>query len=281
MGTGPGTEERAALHTVKNLSGYELHATDGGIGHVGDLLIDERAWSVRWMLVDTGGWLSGREVLIPPAAIAAIDDRKRCVDVRLTREQVQGSPDIALDRPVSRQHEETLGAHYGVPVPLTAASGWGIAGPEVLIGDPSAAEALGPDGEPEGDPHLRSAREIIGYHVQATDHGIGHVEDLVVDDGAWAVRYVVVDTSNWLGGRKVLISPDWLERGGPEGLRRRDPRPGRGEPGVGPAAPAPPGVRGRPARALRTGPLLGPGGTPRPGRILGRPGRARDATVGG
>jgi uncharacterized protein YrrD len=212
MGTGPGTEERAALHTVKNLSGYELHATDGGIGHVGDLLIDERAWSVRWMLVDTGGWLSGREVLIPPAAIAAIDDRKRCVDVRLTREQVEGSPDIALDRPVSRQHEETLGAHYGVPVPLTAASGWGIAGPEVLIGDPSAAEALGPDGEPEGDPHLRSAREIIGYHVQATDHGIGHVEDLVVDDGAWAVRYVVVDTSNWLGGRKVLISPDWLER---------------------------------------------------------------------
>ncbi len=64
--------------------------------------------------------------------------------------------------------------------------------------------------EERGDPHLRSTKEVEGYYIRATDGEIGHVEDFVVDDEEWAIRYVVVDTRNWLPGRKVLVSPRWI-----------------------------------------------------------------------
>ena len=61
------------------------------------------------------------------------------------------------------------------------------------------------------DPHLRSALEVLGYHIHARDGDIGHVDDYIVGDQNWTVPYVVVDTRNWLPGKKVLISPAWIE----------------------------------------------------------------------
>jgi hypothetical protein len=61
------------------------------------------------------------------------------------------------------------------------------------------------------DPHLRSTRRVTGYHIHATDGEIGHVEDFIVDDENWALRYLVVDTGHWLPGRQVLISPQWIK----------------------------------------------------------------------
>src|SRR5262249_56338846 len=63
-----------------------------------------------------------------------------------------------------------------------------------------------------GDPNLRSARDVTGYYIQATDGDLGHVEDFLVDDETWAIRYCIVDTRNWLPGRKVLVSPEWIQR---------------------------------------------------------------------
>ena len=59
---------------------------------------------------------------------------------------------------------------------------------------------------------LRSVDEVIGYNIQATDGDIGHVEEFIVDDDTWIIRWFVVDTRNWLPGRKVLVAPDWVTR---------------------------------------------------------------------
>ena len=61
-----------------------------------------------------------------------------------------------------------------------------------------------------GDPHLRSSREVAGYAIQALDEDIGHVDDFLVDDETWALRYVVVATRNWLPGKHVLVAPSWI-----------------------------------------------------------------------
>jgi hypothetical protein len=76
----------------------------------------------------------------------------------------------------------------------------------------SAAQEKEERDEQESDPHLRSTREVIGYHIQARDGEIGHVEDLIVEDEIWFIRYLVIDTRNWLPGRKVLVAPAWAEQ---------------------------------------------------------------------
>jgi hypothetical protein len=62
------------------------------------------------------------------------------------------------------------------------------------------------------DPHLRSTRVVSGYHIQAEDGEIGHVDDFIIDDETWAIRYLIIDTQNWCPGKKVLVSPQWIER---------------------------------------------------------------------
>ena len=59
---------------------------------------------------------------------------------------------------------------------------------------------------------MRSTRAVSGHHIQALDGEIGHVEDFIIDDETWAIRYLIVNTSNWWAGKKVLVSPQWIER---------------------------------------------------------------------
>jgi len=67
-------------------------------------------------------------------------------------------------------------------------------------------------GEKVWDPHLRSTRDVSGHHIQAADGEIGHVDDFIIDDETWAIRYIVIDTRNWWPGKKILVSPKWIER---------------------------------------------------------------------
>lgn len=219
------------LRSAANLQGYTIEATDGDIGQLDRLFFDDTQWTVRYLVVDTGKWLPGRKVLIPPVAVERIDRVARRIHLQLTREKIKTSPDVDSDQPVSRQQESALSAYYGYG-PYGMGDGlWGSASypPGMLAPLPPAAAAFAPppavpggaasahgDAEtPSGDPHLRSTKEVAGYHVKATDDEIGHVDDFLIDE-SWAIRSVVVDTSNWPGGRSVLISPenvrqiDWL-----------------------------------------------------------------------
>ena len=198
------------LRSTKDLRGYAIRASNGVIGKVYGLYFDDLAWIVRYLVVDTGNWLPGRQVLLWPGVLGQPDWETQSLPVGLSKEQVEHSPHISTDEPVSRQMEVDLHTYYGwtpywrggLPVP-----GLGAAAAAEMIA--SSAEERD---EEDSDPHLRSTREVIGYHIQARDGEIGHVEDFVVDDEAWFIRYLVIDTRNWLPGRKVLVAPAWAEQ---------------------------------------------------------------------
>jgi hypothetical protein len=214
------------LRSIKDLEGYAVGATDGTIGHVKDFYFDDRAWVVRYLVVDTGAWLSSRKVLISPIAIGRPDWKERLLHVWMTKEQVRNSPDIETDKPVSRQHEMEYSGYYGYPYYWGGTGYWGgDMYPNLMMpgyggyGSPAAirSEEQSAYGRAEAersrtdDPHLRSCRVVMEYHLHATDGDIGHVEGMLVDDATWAVRYLVVNTSNWWQGHKVLIAPQWID----------------------------------------------------------------------
>jgi sporulation protein YlmC with PRC-barrel domain len=213
------------LQKISDLNGYKILATDGGLGTVSDFLFDDASWLVRWLVVDTGSWLSGRKVLLPPSALGHIDTDARSFSVRLTRAQVKDSPDVAQDQPVSRQLEGNVYDYYGwSPYWSTGLylGGYGTMGG--MVGNGAYGRPRRHDEEhydtlrTEGDAHLRSAEAVHGYHIHATDGEIGHVNDFLLEDADWSIHYLVVDTTNWWAGKKVVISPrsahdiDWSSR---------------------------------------------------------------------
>jgi hypothetical protein len=201
------------LRSEKELRGYTIRATDGDIGKAHEFYFDDLAWIIRYLVVDTGNWLPGRRVLLWPGVLGQPDWEAQALPVELAKEQVESSPEISTDEPVSRQMETDLHAYYGwtpywrggLPAP-----GLGAAAAAEMIARPE--EEKDEKEEQESDPHLRSTREVIGYHIQARDGEIGHVEDFVIDDETWFIRYLVIDTRNWLPGRKVLVAPAWAEQ---------------------------------------------------------------------
>jgi hypothetical protein len=196
------------LRSVKSLSGYKIGASDGTIGKVDGFLFHDFSWIIRYLVVDTGGWLPGRKVLISPVALVQPTADVKILPVNLTREQVKNSPDIDTDKPVSRQAEIELHKHYDWTPYWT---GGGFAAPVI---EPSSEEKkqAAVAAKEKVDLLLRSTQEVIGYHIHATDGDIGHAEDFILDDEGWTIRYLVVDTRNWLPGRSVLISPQWIEK---------------------------------------------------------------------
>jgi sporulation protein YlmC with PRC-barrel domain len=198
--------------SLNDLAGYTVRASDGDIGTVYEFYFDDQGWTIRYLVVDTGRWLSGRKVLVSPAAFDKPDWESRTFPVNLTKEQVRNSPSIDTDKPVSRQHETELHGYYGWPIYWgnnSAFSGF-QASPLLIMETVDEEEA--PAEEPESDTHLRSTAQVTGNHIEATNGEIGHVEDFMVDEETWAIRYLLVDTRNWLPGKKVLVSPRWIKK---------------------------------------------------------------------
>jgi PRC-barrel domain len=223
------------LFALNALIGSPVQATDGRIGSVKDFLFHDQSWKVRWMVVGAGSWLTGRKVLIHPSAIAPLEIPPKplvpmmsfgdtlTVFVRLTKQQIEASPDAREDEPVTAHMEAGLYDYYGWdPV-------WGTSffGGDAVVQQSSGrsdfaevAESRGGKYEapPAGDPYLGGVADVIGYRVHATDGDIGHVENLLADDENWDIRYLIVSTRNWLPGKQVLLAPyavadiDWAER---------------------------------------------------------------------
>ena len=185
-----------------------LEGTDGIVGHVKDLYFDGSLWQVRYLVVDTGHWLPGKRVLLSPSVIRQPEWQHDKVHVELTKEQVRAAPDIDEHQPVSRQHEIELMQHYGWH-PYWAI-GLDAAPPVMLPPAPVPLEATEIEPEHPEDADLRSAREVVGYHVHATDGDVGYVENYLIDGGDWNIRYLVASTRHWLPGREFLLAASWI-----------------------------------------------------------------------
>ena len=189
------------LRTASHLKGTSIAATDGEIGSVQDLYFDDHSWTIRYLVVDTGTWLPGRQVLISPRSIMAVTDEAK-IPVSLTKSQVENSPSTDVDKPVERQYEEEYSQYYGYPYYWTGPYRWG-ATPypgEGVLAIPEAAAAMPPRGG--GDPSLRSTRNVTGYYIEATDGDIGHVDDFIVDTTAWAIRYMLDRHAELVAGQE-------------------------------------------------------------------------------
>jgi len=196
------------LRLGSSLKGYKIEATDGSIGTVADLLFDDTTWKLRWMVVDTGGWLGGAKVLIHPSMIGVADSVDETLSVRLSKKQVENSPGRLQDRPVSQQSESDLYDYYGWDPSWSGSYfGPGAIMTSHLNGAANRRMETALLVTDDGDPHLRSINAVTGYHVHATDGAIGHVEDMLIDDQSWLINYLIIDTSNWWIGQHVLISP--------------------------------------------------------------------------
>ena len=218
---------------MQDVRGDAIAARDGMIGSVEDAYFDDERWSVRYLVVDTRRWLPGRKVLISPVSIEKEGNAPRhSIRVGLSREQVERSPAADTAPPVSRQFEKAHARYYAFNL-YWAGPYWGafpLPGSAAERADSAAFREMKAAERKAAQSHLRSTRAVVGHRVEASDGPIGHVDDLIVDDEAWAVAGVVVDTRNWLPGRKVIVAPcavraiDWLQKKVLLGMSRAEVR---------------------------------------------------------
>lgn len=201
---------------INSLYGCKLAALDGDIGHVQDFYFDDQAWVVRYLVADTGSWLSGRQVLLTPQAFGHLDRAGKALPVKLTRKRIENSPSIELHRPVSRQHEIDHHQYYGWPAYWNATALAGFGGYPVSVA-PSEDQIEAQRSHPHREnKHLRSTRAVAGYAIHAADGEIGSVSGFIVDDKTWAIRDLVVEAGRWYSRKEILIAPGKIERIGYE-----------------------------------------------------------------
>jgi hypothetical protein len=200
------------LYQAKTLHGYKLNSLEGEIGKVKEFYFDDHFWAIRYLVADTGNWLTNRQVLISPRTLGIVNNDAQNIAVKLTKKQIEDSPLLKSDEPVSRQFEESYYKYFAVPSYWETTTMRGQYGD--IIGTSPSTERLpkSTSGSKTFDPRLRSTHDVSGHHIQAKDGEIGHVEDFIIDDETWMIRYLIVDTLNFWEGKKVLISPRWIKR---------------------------------------------------------------------
>lgn len=197
------------LHRAETLENYKLKGIDGELGSTKDFYFDDRFWTIRYLVADTGNWLIGRQVLLSPYSLVAINKEDENIIVDLDEKQIEESPSLDSDKPVSRQFEKAYFDYYTLPTYWGGRHMWGawpylMQEEQVTVADSEDKESW--------DPNLRSTKAVTGHHIQAIDGEIGHVEDFIIDEETWSIRYLIIDTKNWWGGKKVLVSPQWIDR---------------------------------------------------------------------
>ncbi len=201
------------LHEIKDIERLKINAKDGDVGFVYDFYFDDESWTTRYLVADTGNWLTGRKILLSPHALEKPDFENKSISVKLIKKQIEESPGLSHDEPVSRQHETKLSDYYGWPAywliePVSHAA---------VIQDKLKKDDVEKEfrKKKKGDPHLRSVREVRSYTIEALDGEVGTVESFLIDDENWNIKYLVIDTRKWMhwlpGGKYFIISPQWVK----------------------------------------------------------------------
>jgi uncharacterized protein YrrD len=207
---------------VKGLHGTTIHAKDGEIGKVDEVLFDDKHWTVRYLIADTGPWLARHKVLLSPMSFASADWNGLPLNVNLTRKQIENSPGVDTDQPVSRQWETEYYGYYDWPNYWDGMGTWGGAWyPGGLLKhsleyaetpEQKAIDEEHTQAREHADANLRSTKEVSGYAISAADGHIGHIDDFIVDDETWMIRYLAVNNLDWWHGKTILLPPEWIEK---------------------------------------------------------------------
>ena len=211
------------MRSLEDLLGCSVSTADGVSGRLTDVYYDDRTWTVRYLVVaDIEEGSAAR--LVSPFLVDGVGGQPPQIDLSLDLDRLLEAPDIGQEKPVSLQAERDYFDYFGWPYYWSGAFAGAVAALPIVAPLPGSVTPPpdGPDAEAEragdndtaGAPaeqpseashHLRSALETNGYHVQALDGEIGHVEDFLVDEVSWGILSVVVDTSNWWFGKKVAL----------------------------------------------------------------------------
>ena len=198
------------LRCLKDLEQYTMCTTDGEIGTMENVLLDDATWTVRHLVVDIGDHCEGRQVRISPSALGKIDQLARRFHLALTMDETRKSPSNGVGLSVSPRRERNYQDYYGFPY----YSGYSMPVAQetcpnsMTLGtwfESSPARRMDTN-----DVHLRSAKEVRGYRIQGSDGPIGRFSDFIADDQTWEVRYLVIDTSRFCFGKQVLVAPRWV-----------------------------------------------------------------------
>ena len=196
------------LDRAKALLEYKLSSRHEEIGPVKALYFDDRRWVIRYLVADTGAWLAGRQVLISPYALSAVSRERHRIVLGVTKRQIADAPSLDHDQAVSPQFEDTYYAFHGWPEYWRGPYTWGGSS------YPDRAQRYGAGsaaGTARRAHQVRRTDDVNGAYLQTTDGEMGHVEDLIIDDDTWAIRYLVINAENWWPGKRVLVSPQWIQ----------------------------------------------------------------------
>lgn len=198
------------LNKVKEIKNYKINCLDGEIGKVKDFYFEDQNWTVKYLIVNMGNWLIGRQVLISPRSIVSVNKEVETISVNLSKEQVENSPLLESDKPVSLQYQEQFYGYYQYPLYATGMQDGSTLN---VIPIETEKELILQKAEEarDWDPNLRSINVVNGYTIQALDNRLGHVDDFIIDIDSWKIRYLLIDTKVWLPGRKILIAPGWID----------------------------------------------------------------------
>ncbi len=205
------------LHNTTLLYGRKLGATDGEIGQVKDFYFDDMTWKLRYIVADTGSWLTGRQVLLShhafgPEAFGRVAGATDPLRVNLTRKQIEDSPSTDAHRPISRQFEDEYHRYYGYATYWQEGGAWSGASFPVVLAPPLPAGRPHHGHNQRDDVHLRSTKSTTGYSLHATDGEIGSVSGYIVDGETWEIRELVVETGHWYAGKTIYVATKNITR---------------------------------------------------------------------
>lgn len=199
-----------------DLRHYDVKGSSEHIGKLHDIYLDDETWKIKWFVVETGNWFSSNKILLDSEKIIKVSPQEGTFHVSLTQKDVEEAPSANEHLPVGDQHRNEYSyiaashntllfpGYAGLMMPTTL-----IERPEQAVGAEKNLEELA---RQQADRHLRSASEIEGYTIHAADGNLGPLSDLVINAETWTIELLALDTSKWLPGRTVVISPRSIDR---------------------------------------------------------------------
>lgn len=210
------------LRNLKKIFGFTLFGEGQEYGTIKDFYFDEDKMKIRYGIVDTGTWLKNRKVLISPKEFMKPDFEHGVLPVELTKKEIEESPPISKEKPLSQIMEEKVTNYFEWPKYWIGTSTGEPVNANFLLGEKikemrqnktnkEQREKYIVAREGNKETNLRSSKEVIGYNIKAIDGEIGKLDGLIVEDNYWLIRYLIIDTGKWLPSRKVIFPPEWLE----------------------------------------------------------------------